>query len=84
MVIAANIFWIVIGLIYILYKLFKENPEETSAVVAIFVIILVAFIVYNFLLEVLMKQSIVLGVVFGIACIALLLYAFFRVRKKHK
>lgn len=40
MAIASSIFWIVVGILYIVYQLFKARPAETLSGIIAFVIIL--------------------------------------------
>ena len=67
--IASNIFWIMFGLLYILYQALKEHPNETISGVLIFVVVGGGIIAWHFIYHGLLDWNSAAGAVFGIASI---------------
>ena len=74
--IASGIFWIVFGLLYILYQAFKEHPSETISGVIVFFIIFGCIVGFTLTYRWLMDVNLVLGTVFVIGVIGFGCYKF--------
>ena len=77
---AGNIFWIVIGVLYIIYMLYKESPGETIACIIACVVILSFFLIIGALLNSLTGWWLVLFVV--VLCVCVFLMAVYSVKLK--
>ena len=71
--IASGIFWIVFGLLYILYQAFKEHPSETAAGVVVCVVVVGGIVLFSVISNWLMKVCFPLGFIFTIGSITALL-----------
>lgn len=69
---AGSIFWIVIGVLYIIYMLYKESPGETIACIIACVVILSFFLIIGALLNSLTGWLLVLFVIVLCACFFLM------------
>lgn len=83
--IASGIFWIMFGLLYILYQAFKEHPGETLSGVIVCGIILGVLIGWHFLFHALLDWNIVVGSIFGMgSIIGFLVWIFWYLDKEKK
>ena len=87
--IASGVFWIVFGLLYILYKAFREHPSETASGVIAFVVIMGGIIGFTLLYRWMMDQNLVIGSIFafgvlGTACVLVGRYQYKEHLKREK
>lgn len=65
--IASGIFWIVFGLLFILYQAFKEHPTETVTGIVICAIIICALYLFYTIFDWLLDKNVFLAAVFFVA-----------------
>lgn len=82
--IASGIFWIMFGLLYILYQAFKEHPSETVSGVLVCGIIVCGLLCWHFLFHALLDWNIAIGSIFGMGSITGFLVWIFRYLDKEK
>lgn len=82
--IASGIFWIMFGLLYILYQAFKEHPNETITGVLVCGIVVGGLLCWHFLFHTLLDWNIAIGSIFGICSIIGFLVWIFRYVDKEK
>ena len=67
---ASSIFWIVLGILYILYKAFREKPGETIAGIAVAVVTVAGVWLWAFLFQLILSTDLVfLWILYGLATI---------------
>ena len=62
--VASGIFWIMIGVLYILYQAFKEHPSETLTGSMLFLSIIIPMLAFGFTLNWLLSINLIAGTVF--------------------
>lgn len=72
--IASGIFWIVFGLLYILYRAFKENPSDTITGILLFCIVLFGILAWHAIFNALLKWNIVVAAIFGFGVLGAVLW----------
>lgn len=83
--IASGIFWIMFGLLYILYQAFKEHPSETVSGVLVCGIIVGGLLCWHFLFHALLDWNIAIGSIFGMgSIIGFLVWIFWYLDKEKK
>lgn len=83
--IASGIFWIMFGLLYILYQALKEHPGETLSGVIVCGIVLGVLIGWHFLFHALLDWNNVVGSIFGMgSIIGFLVWIFWYLDKEKK
>ncbi len=63
--IAGNMFWIMAGILYLIYRGIKEEPETTIPVLIIVPLIVGGIAGYGFLSNWLIEQNIIVGAIFS-------------------
>lgn len=82
--IASGVFWIMFGLLYILYQAFKEHPNETITGVLVCGIVVGGLLCWHFLFHALLDWNIAIGSIFGICSLVGFLVWIFRYLDKEK
>ena len=77
--IASGVFWIVFGLLYILYKAFREHPDETVTGILLFGIIGGGIIAWHFIFHALLDWNIFVAAVFAIISFGVLIWYFVKI-----
>lgn len=80
--IASAVFWIVFGLLYILYQAYKEHPDETFTGVLLFVILGGGMIAWFFIFDFLLDLNIVAASIFLVVSSAILFTFIWKIRSK--
>ena len=84
--IASGVFWIVFGLLYILYKAFREHPDETVTGILLFGIIGGGIIAWHFIFHALLDWNIAVAAIFFVISFGVLIWYFAKinVEKAHE
>ena len=64
--IASNMFWIMFGLLYVLYRAFKEYPSETITGILLFGLLGGGIIVWYFIFDALLDWNIAIAAIFAL------------------
>ena len=72
MELVSAILWVLIGILYIIYKAFKEKPGEATNITIVCVSVVGGFIGFVYLLRFLLGRSVLIGIVFAVICVGLL------------
>ena len=82
--IASGVFWIAFGLVYILYKAFRENPTGVLSGALLFLILTGSVGLFYLVSNLLVRVSPVLLALWAILCLGGVLYWLYRLDKKEK
>lgn len=82
--IASGIFWIVFGLLYILYKAFREHPDETVLGILMFGIVGGGIIAWHFIFHALIDWNIYVATAFAAISFGALFWYFIKICRENR
>ncbi len=82
--IASGIFWIMAGVLYVLYRAFKEHPSETISGVIICAVLVGGIIGFTCLYRWMMDQNVLIGSIFAFGVLGIICAWFGRLQYKEK